>query len=219
VRDLLMRFMITVCLLGWGAGASATLANTDSRALEDLLAPISSLRGTFDQTVNNEQGVELQRLRGTVSLKKPGQFRWEVLGDEPRLLVSDGKKVWDYDEDLDQVTIQRLNRDQSKTPIFFLTGAVNSLDKDFKVKQLSLLKGHCLQKSDICFELTPKGEEGSFLCIKIGFKNKQLKEMEFLDQLGQRSQFIFKNVDLNPAFSKGYFHFVPPPGVDILQGD
>jgi len=214
-----MRFIITLCLLGWGTGFGTALANTDSSALENLLAPISSLQGTFQQTIKNEQGVELQRLSGTVSLKKPGQFRWEVLGEEPRLVVSDGKKIWDYDEDLDQVTIQRLNRSQSKTPIFFLTGTAGSLHKDFKVQQLPLVKGQCLQKSDACFELTPKGEEGSFLWIKIGFKDKRLKEMEFLDQLGQRSQFIFKNVDLNPTFSKEQFHFVPPPGIDVLQGD
>ena len=191
----------------------------DSSTLEALLAPISSLKGNFEQILLNERGVELQHLSGTLALKKPGQFRWEVRGDEPRIVISDGKKVWDYDQDLEQVTIQRLNQGQSKAPIFFLTGAKNELHKDFSVKKLPLVKGKCLQKSDTCFELISKGEEGAFLWIKIGFKNKHLQEMELLDQLGQRSVFRFNHIDLNPALSKTTFQFVPPPGIDILEGD
>lgn len=191
----------------------------DSALLETLLMPIAALKGNFEQSLKNEQGVELQHLTGTLALKKPGQFRWEVLGDEPRLVVSNGKKVWDYDEDLEQVTIQRLNQGQSKAPIFFLTGVKNSLHQDFTVKKLPLTKGKCLQKSDACFELTPKGEESAFLWIKIGFKDKNLKEMELLDQLGQRSLFHFNRIDLNPVLPNTIFQFVPPPGVDILQGD
>ena len=198
--------------------ASAPTA-TDIAELKALLVPVSSLQGNFQQVIKSEAGRQLQTSSGKMWLKKPGQFRWEVLGNEPRLIIADGKKVWDYDKDLDQVTIQKLTKAQTVAPIFFLTGDVNSLDSDFKIKKLPLVDGHCLKNSDSCFELHPKNSEGSFQWIKIGFKAKTLNEMELLDQLGQVSLFSFKQMRLNPSIPDAQFHFTPPKGVDVLTND
>jgi chaperone LolA len=214
----LFNFALLLCLPQsiFAAGAATT---TDTAELKALLVPISSLQGHFQQVIKSEAGRQLQSCTGKMWLKKPGQFRWEVLGNEPRLIVADGKKVWDYDKDLEQVTIQKLNKAQTAAPIFFLTGDVNSLDADFKVKKLPLVDGHCLKNSEGCFELHPKNSEGSFQWIKIGFKAKTLNEMELLDQLGQVSVFSFKQVQLNANIPDSQFHFTPPKGVDVLTND
>jgi len=191
----------------------------DSAELKDLLEPVISLRATFQQTVRNEQGRLLQNLSGKVVLKKPAQFRWEVLGKEPRLIVADGKKVWDFDQELEQVTVQKLSKGQMRAPIFFLTGDTNALDKDFIVTQLVSNKGRCLENSEVCFQLKPKREESSFQWIKIGFKDRIIKEMQLLDQLGQYSHLIFKNIKLNENISEMQFQFMPPAGVDVLEND
>jgi len=192
---------------------------SDSSDLKLLLQPISSLQGSFQQTVKSEKGRVLQRYSGKVSLKKPGQFRWEVLGREQRLIVADGNTVWDFDKDLDQVTVQKLDKGQTRAPIYFLTGDVSSLDKDFTIRKLSSKNGTCLQGSDTCFELKPKREEGSFQWIRLGFKAKILNEMQVLDQLGQLSDFIFKDVQLNKDIPVSQFRFTPPKGVDVLQNE
>lgn len=190
---------------------------TEATELKTLLKTISTLQGNFHQVIKTEEGKTLQSCSGKMWIKKPGQFRWEVLGKEPRLIIADGKKVWDYDKDLAQVTIQALNKTQTSAPIFFLTGDVNSLDTDFSVKKLPLREGHCLKNSDSCFELHPKNNAGSFQWITIGFKAKILNEMELLDQLGQISLFSFKNMQLNANISNSQFHFMPPKGVDVLM--
>ena len=214
----LFNVALLLCL-SQGVFATSTATRTDTAELKALLVPVSSLQGNFQQVIKSEAGRQLQTSSGKMWLKKPGQFRWEVLGHEPRLIVADGKKVWDYDKDLDQVTIQKLNKAQTVAPIFFLTGDVNSLDSDFKIKKLPLVDGHCLKNSDSCFELHPKNSEGSFQWIKIGFKAKNLNEMELLDQLGQVSVFSFKQVRLNPNIPDSQFRFTPPKGVDVLTND
>lgn len=211
-------FSLALLCISNVALALATVA-TDTAELQSLLAPVLALQGNFQQTIKSEEGRLLQTCSGKMWLKKPGQFRWEVLGNEPRLIVADGKKVWDYDKDLDQVTIQKLKKGQTAAPIFFLTGDVNSLDTDFKIKKLPLKNGHCLKNSDTCFELQPKRSEGSFQWINIGFKEKMLNELELLDQLGQVSQFIFKQMKLNTNISDSQFKFIPPKGVDVLTND
>lgn len=206
-----------------GNDRSKNNSNNSSTELKTLLQPISTLQGDFKQTVKSEKGGLLQRLSGKVSLKKPAQFRWEVLGKDHRLVVSDGKKVWDYDKELQQVTVQKLDKGQTRAPIYFLTGDANSIDKDFEIATVAANtakgKGNCLQESNACFELKPKGKEGSFQWIRIGFKDKVLKEMEMLDQLGQYSQFVFNQVALNNNIPASQFQFVPPAGVDVLKSE
>jgi outer membrane lipoprotein carrier protein len=200
--------------------ANSHVVSTEGNAeLKALLAPIVSLQATFQQTVRNEQGRLLQNLSGKVVLKRPARFRWEILRKEPRLIIADGKKVWDFDQDLEQVSVQKLSAGQIRAHIFFLTGNVHTLEKDFKITRLFSSKGKCLENSEICFELMPKTEEGSFQWIKIGFKAGVVKEMQLLDQLGQYSHLVFKHIKLNETIPDARFHFVPPAGVDVLEND
>ncbi len=210
------KVLVVIILLSLG---NLVFAASDSAELQSLLGSLSSLQGNFLQTVKSEQGKVLQRISGKVWLKKPAQFRWEVLGNEPRLVIADGKKVWDYDRDLEQVTVQKLNASQTKAPIFFLTGEAQTIDKDFKVSMIPLKNGSCMDHCNACFELKPKRGEGSFQWIRIGFKDKILNHMQLLDQLGQYSDFVFKNVKLNGNITNSQFHFTPPKGVDVLVND
>jgi outer membrane lipoprotein carrier protein len=195
-----------------------TAAATATTDLKNILAPVQSLTADFQQKMTSEKGRILQQSTGKMWLKKPGQFRWEVLGKEARLVVSNGKQVWDYDKDLEQVTIQKLSKGEVRAPIFFLTGEVNSIDRDFNVKNISIAGKSCMQGSDQCFELYPKNEQTPFQWIRVGFKNKILKDLEILDQLGQHSFFSFENTKMNPSVSPGQFSFTPPKGVDVVGG-
>lgn len=192
-------------------------ASTDINELKSLLAPIESLTADFQQELLNEQGATLQQAKGQMSLKKPGQFRWEVQGKDPRLVVSNGKKVWDYDKDLEQVTIQKISKAESRAPIFFLTGDVSTLKNDFKIAKLTEKNKTCMKNSEQCFELIPKTEHSPFQSIRVGFKNKILNELEMSDQLGQKSFFMFSDAKLNAPLPDTQFQFVVPKGVDVVE--
>lgn len=198
------------------AGSSAS--GSASQQIKTILAPVQSLTASFQQKMINDKGSVLQESEGMMWLKKPGQFRWEVKGKDKRLVVSNGKQVWDFDQDLDQVTIQRFSKNDAKAPIFFLTGDVNSLDRDFKIEIVKASGKNCMKESDHCFMLSPKSEQSPFQNIKIGFKDNVLREMEMIDQLNQHSYFIFHNTQLNPSVAPKLFQFVPPKGVDVVGG-
>lgn len=183
--------------------------------LKALLEPVTSMKATFKQTVTNEKGIILQSTQGLLWLQKPRQFRWEIKGRDARLIVSDGKKIWDYDEDLEQVSIRSLSKDEHKLPIFFLSGDVETLEQDFEIK-------NCTPERDTCFELIPKEspskdeQSGIFQSIQLKFKNRVLVSLETVDQLGQRTVFSFKEVQTNVAIPVTQFQFVPPKGVDVI---
>ncbi len=198
---------------------SSSLSSSDAEAISHLkaiLGTVSSLHGNFNQKIINEKGKILQQTQGQMWLKKPGQFRWEVLGHSKRTVVSDGKQVWDFDPDLEQVTVQSLPKKKGSMPIYFLTGQVDTLDNDFIIKSYGE-NGKCMQNCDQCFELIPKASSSSFQWLHVGFKNNSLKELELFDQMGQRSLFSFQNLAKNASISAQHFRFTPPKGVDVVR--
>lgn len=191
--------------------------NDKTVPLKTLLQPVTSLSANFEQELLNPQGKMMQEVKGQMWLKKPGQFRWEIQGKDARLVVSNGKQVWDYDKDLEQVTIQKISKGESKAPIFFLTGDVESLEKDFKINNFTERNKPCMRAgSQMCYELTPKSEQAPFQKIDIGFKEGVLNELIMVDQLGQTSFFKFTQTKLNPPVAANLFQFVPPKGIDVV---
>ncbi len=196
--------------------STQTFSSTNAEAeLKTVLSQLESLQGNFKQQISTEQGKILQQCEGKMWLKKPGKFRWEVQGKEQRTVVADGKQVWDYDVELEQVTVQQLTKGQNSAPIFFLTGDVNGIARDFTVSVITPSNKH-FKDSDQAFELKPKAAQGSFQWIRIGFKNKALTELELLDHLGQHSSFIFDKLQLNANIPTKLFQFTPPKGVDVV---
>jgi outer membrane lipoprotein carrier protein len=212
----LKKLMVSSLML---MGIHANLyASTPDSDLKDVLQKITTIQGMFHQKVLTEQGKLLQESNGLMWLKKPGKFRWEVQGNDQRIVVADGQKVWDYDKDLEQVTIQTISQGQTVAPIFFLTGDIHSVSRDFLVSKIKLsANAGCMSGSNQCFELKPKAKQGSFQWIRIGFTGENLKELELLDQLGQHSVFVFEKILSNASIPDKQFQFIPPQGVDIVS--
>ncbi|MDB6097249.1 MAG: lolA [Francisellaceae bacterium] len=196
--------------------AADNLLVNDSEQLKDLLKGIKTFEATFNQHLENEKGQVTHLLNGKVYLKNPGLIRWQVLQPDERLIVVDGKKIWNYDKDLEQVIVRKIDKDLGQTPLYFLSGEVNQLDNQFIIRAVQTQHKH-FKLSDKIFELIPKNKEAPFQWIKIGFDHNSLKELVLLDQLGQLSFFVFNNSRLNQSISKTIFTFNPPKGIDIIQ--
>lgn len=210
----MLRQFLIVCLMLFTHSTHAK-PSPELQSLKEKLSPIHAMEADFKQEVRQAGGEVSQTVSGHLQIKKPGLFRWEVLEPEKNLIVSDGKKVWNYDEDLEQVTVQYLER-ASGTPVFFLSGEVDSLDKDFMVKDVTKLPDNCSSKSSLCYLLHPHQADSPFQWIKIGFHEDRLHELQILDQLGQVSRFYFSKIKTNTALEKTIFQFTPPKGVDVI---
>src|SRR5215469_6034049 len=80
--------------------------------LDRYLEHLRTLRVTFLQTVADAQGAEVGRSSGTLIVDRPGKFRWEIHPQAAaqatggQVMVSDGRNLWYYDRDLEQVTVR-----------------------------------------------------------------------------------------------------------------
>jgi outer membrane lipoprotein carrier protein len=193
--------------------ASAGLGNALAGPRDDLAAfakGLKGLTGQFSQQVYDPSGKLKERSSGKVALSAPRLFRWEYVKPYPQLIVADGKTVWVYDPDLEQVTRRPQGIEEQSSPLAALIEPAR-LDRDFVVAEGGKEGGLAW------LVLTPReAEDASFSTARLGFGKTGLVRLKVVDALGQRTEIAFTGWKRNPAFPTGTFRFAPPKGVDIV---
>ena len=197
--------LISLILLSLSATAQA-----DARArLEAFIDSTKGLKANFTQTVLDKNGRKTQEASGSLYFSRPGKFRWIYQKPYAQVIVGDGKKLWIHDEDLDQVTVRKLDQALGDSPAALLAG-------DNNIEQLFNLKDGGIKDGTEWLEATPKSKEGSFEKVRMGFKGEDLQVMELKDNFGQTTLLRFSNLQRNPAMGASLFRFSPPKGADII---
>lgn len=195
-------------LLPLAAGADAAADAAAAQRLESALGGLTGLRAQFSQSVIDARGQVIETAEGTVSLARPGKFRWEYRVPE-QLIVSDGVTVWFHDIGLEQVTIRAAADTLAGTPAMLLSGQ-GDLRAEFEIADGGTEEGLAWSR------LTPREEEGDFRELRVGVASGKLRRMTLLDRLGQTTELKFERIERNPRFDKAVFSFIPPPGVDVV---
>jgi outer membrane lipoprotein carrier protein len=163
----------------------------------------------FNQVVKAKKR-EVSRSSGTMALQRPGRFRWQTIDPMEQLVVADGKKMWVYDVDLEQVTVKKQAKGLGGTAALFLSGYDDTVTRDFDVTQKNAGK-------TTTFDLQSKSPKENFQQIKLTFTGDNLTGLELHDQLGQVTTVKLLQIKSNPKLSAQLFQFKPPKGVDLVQ--
>lgn len=171
---------------------------------------LKGLDGQFTQQVFDANGKLKESSSGRVALSAPRLFRWEYVKPYAQLIVADGKRLWVYDPDLQQVTKRAQGAEEQNNPLAALIDP-SKLDKDYVIKEAGNKDGLDW------LELTPKTvTEASFKSARLGFGAQGLATMQVIDALGQKTRITFNSWKRNPVFAADTFRYVPAKGVDIV---
>jgi outer membrane lipoprotein carrier protein len=202
--------LLAAAALVAGPARAATSA-ADEQALarvERAVAALDSVRAEFVQELFDPRSKTTQRATGTLSLKKPGRFRWDY--EQPaQVIVSDGERLWLYDADLEQVTVRRVGDTLSQTPAMLLSGQGRIRD-GFTVHAAPRAEGLDWVR------LVPKRADTDFRELRLGFSGDTLQRLEFDDKLNQRTRIELRRIERNARLDDSLFRFVPPPGTDVI---
>ena len=191
---------------------SQTEVTTDTgyRQLERILDSLNSWQADFTQTVKDTRDQIVETSKGSLLMKRPGQFRWDYAKPSAQTIVSNGERIWIYDPELEQVTINRLDLTVNGTPAMLLSGKTKIRDS-FEVE-------HVEQHGDLTMiDLAPKTANTDFKTVRFTFNQQQLLALLLTDKLGQSTQLQFSQTKTNPKLSDSQFTFVPPKGVDVID--
>ncbi|PNS08123.1 outer membrane lipoprotein chaperone LolA [Solilutibacter silvestris] len=199
----------------WLAGAlalaSTQIAHADARAdLTVFTRGLKSLQGGFSQEVYDTKGHLKQSSSGRVSLATPRQFRWEYVKPYRQLVIADGKTVWIYEPDLQQVSKRPQGPEEQNSPLAILVDPAR-LDHDYIVTDGGTSAGMNW------LGIAPRSKaDSNFQSARIGFKDGQLSQIVVTDPLGQRTQMYFALWQRNLALPATTFGFTVPKGVDVI---
>ena len=192
--------------------ACPAFAATGARARLDAFAHgLQSLRGNFSQTVYDAHGNVTGSSHGSLALRSPRLFRWQVTDPYQQTIVADGKKVWVYEPDLQQVTVRDQGAEEAHSPLTVLTD-LSQLDTEFKATDAGSRDG--LE----WLRLVSRSKDPQFEYADIGFDAAGPKRMVFKDTLGNKTTIMFSGWQRNPPLPADTFTFVPPKGTDVVDG-
>ena len=197
--------MLAMLLVPVAAFAADSVARVDA-----YLATLKTLTAEFVQVVQDKQGQVTERATGTLTISRPNRFRWDYREPYAQTIVADGRKLWLYDPDLQQVTVRSLEQGLGATPAMLMSGA-GKVGDAFKAGPIESRQG-----LKWC-RLVPAQQGSDFERVSLAFDARaELTAMELVDKLGQTTTIEFRQLRRGAKVSDSQFRFVPPPGADVI---
>lgn len=185
-------------------------ASPDAKKLQQKLNNIHTMTANFKQVVRAKKRV-VSRSSGTMALKRPGQFLWDTKKPMQQKVIADGKHMWVYDVELEQVTVQKQKKSLGGTAALFLSGYDETVARDYYVFLSKMSEGRER------YDMKAKNPRQGFRQVVMTFKADSLVGMELYDQLGQKTEVDLSEVKMNPEVNSKLFQFKPPKGVDVVR--
>jgi outer membrane lipoprotein carrier protein len=198
-------FTAILCLL-WQAGVQAA---ESGNPVQIFFNDLHTLQADFHQEVRDGDNTVQQVSDGKVWIQRPGRFRWDYASPYKQQLVSDGERLWSYDQDLEQVTVQPIGEVLSATPAMLLGGS-QPIEGIFTVEPLP---GDGDRQQVL---LKPKGDDSNVTALLLNFIDQVISSIRAEDSFGNITTFTFSNLVRNRELDSGLFRFEPPAGVDIV---
>ena len=208
IKQVLIKFL-TVFLVLLSSLFSNLAAADGVQSLREFFNSTSTMRAQFSQVVNDNKGRKVQQVEGTMQLQRPNKFRWDYKKPYEQQIVSDGKQVFLFDTELQQVTIRDLSKTLGSSPAAMLAGG-DAVEKSFTLKNAT-------RKDGLSWVLAlPKDKDSGFERVLLGFKADKLRKMELYDSFNHVTHITFNEVERNPVLQDATFLFTPPKGVDVV---
>jgi outer membrane lipoprotein carrier protein len=196
-------FILALC-------ASPVYAGGGIDRLNAFFVEKGAMSAEFVQTVQGAAFAQPEESRGILLMRRPGKFRWDYRLPYEQQIIADGKQLWIYDVDLEQVIVKPLDVALGDTPALLLSGN-GELTQRFEIRELT-------DRNDglLWVELLPKQADTGFNAVRLGFDNQNLRSMELVDGFEQITTLAFANVKTGIKLPSDTFVFVPPEGVDVI---
>ncbi len=190
--------------------SSASLAQIN-KTFDQFYQSTQSLQSDFEQTISNTHGKLTEQSTGILILSRPDKFILEYTQPSEQHYISNGKTIWIYDVELEQVSIKHIDGGIGDSPAMLLSSNTN-VYKHYDVSDVIVGQADGLA----WVQLLAKEPEMTFERVLLGFKGNYLMQMVMHDSFGQVTKLKFSQIQINKPFSKKQFDFIPPDDVDVI---
>lgn len=200
----MIRLKSIAMLVATYAVSTSTFALDAKSDLQELLAPMSTLKANFQQHVLDANGELVQELQGELALARPNKFYWHSNAPDELVLVADGQAVYYFDPFVEQVTISAQSEAANQSPFLLLLDAEASAWSNYNVTSEGL-----------SFQLEPTAAAQQQQRLQVNFvaqdeQPAQLHELVLDDGQGQITRIRLSDLKTNVALPYTTFSFQIP---------
>jgi outer membrane lipoprotein carrier protein len=194
------------------------------RRLESAYKHARTLEAEFLQVYSESDRITRSEA-GTAYFRRPGKMRWEYVSPEKNLFVVDGKFAWFY-VPADHTASRVATRESSdwRTPLALLAGEMKVSRVCSKVAMaVEQPQSSDLARIDCAIRGTEKetktGKPHDIAYFEIAKATGELRRVVVTGPGGVRMDMQFSHWKFDPPAADELFHFQPPKGVAIVDGD
>jgi outer membrane lipoprotein carrier protein len=229
-------FWLLYCLLKF---ALPVEADSDAKVivgrLEAVYRPAKTLQATFLERYT-ESGRTVRVESGVAYFRRPGKMRFDYESPEKNLFLVDGKFAWFY-VPADHTVTKVPAKDSSdwRTPLALLAGEMKVSRVCKKVEtaveehaqnpdnvllycalRVVAAESDKSANTDATIQTTNRGDSVFFEVVRA---TGELSRILVRQSGGIELEFRFTHWQFNPAVAESLFHFSPPLGVAIVNGE
>jgi len=204
-RSLFSAVLCSLCLV-----FNHALAASAQEQLQSFVSQVQSASGQFSQYTVGAQGQTKPAQSGEFAFQRPGRFKWDVRKPYAQQIISDGAELFQFDPDLNQVTVRQVDRAIGASPAAILFGS-ESLEQSFTVTALPDQGGMSWLRAK------PRNGEAGFVHVDLGFAQGLPARIVLLDAFGQSTHIELSRLERHSTLAADTFKFVPPPGADVVR--
>jgi outer membrane lipoprotein carrier protein len=205
--------VIALAVLGLVGATSAPGLDAIVRDVEAAYGRLNDLKAEFSQTSFNKSLGQNIQADGTVYLKKGGKLRWEYTAPTAQEIVSDGKTLWVYTPQLNQVNTGAAPEALAGPAGSFLAG-LGKLREHFEVRFLNPAQAKDADGLYV-LDLRPRQPLPTLTRLILSFDPRDftVRKAVVYDQFENTVTMRFAKVTVNGGLPDKLFTFVPPKGV------
>lgn len=189
--------------------AAAADATSVVQQVEAKYATVKVLQADFVQTTRSEVFGE-EKQSGNLVLKRPKQMLWNFTGSGTKQFVTDGKTMWVYTADDNQV-IRYDDITASTSQADSLLQSLDQLDELFAVEVLPDELGHTLS-------LAPRQVDGHVKKLRLELSPELVVErVTITDNFDNVTELAFSAVKLDGDVPDTIFQFEVPAGAELIS--
>lgn len=195
------------CLFSLNANADANSITL----LQTTLDRYQQVTTQFSQSTYDTNGSVTLSASGSMALLRPGYFRWQTDKPNQQIIVVSNGRLTIYDVDLQQASVQPMDKSIGKAPAALLLNSSELLAKQY------VIEPQPKRTPGLWFRLTPKGTDAPMAFVDLQVNNQQLQSMHVMDNLGQLTVIRFTKQNFQPHLKGSNFTLRLPKNVDVVN--
>jgi outer membrane lipoprotein carrier protein len=195
---------------------AVTPRETASR-IEARLRAATSFRSEYEHLYYSMTASDPLREKGRLLFQKPDRMRWDSREPEAQtFLYKDGLILY-YIPEEKQLIRSRTSGEGSEIEILSLLSGRKSLTEAYVVDDSPFPTE---AKDAVQIRLTPKTEgEFTYVLLETDASTWLIRKAVFFDWAGNKQEFRFSRIEVDPRLAPELFDLKVPPGTEIIEDD